>query len=332
MYVKINLLPKSYYEARSARNLCILFAVILLVIIGIGIFWHIQINNQIKDLDKKIEIANGYKKQIDAIEGEISQRQQEVAYYQVRVDAIEGVLDFNKTIPAPFYEVAKWTYEKVQYTSLSITGSQVAIRGRARTINDIARYILNLYKAKDSFNPGTVSLSVDGMGSANPSGMGDNGMPGMPGSMPGMTGGMPGMPGTAPAGPSPAMAGGSQFNAGAIAAPALGGGPTGVPGAADMNGMPGMGIGNNMTLGNNPTGTWINFTVTAQLKKGLPTHRFSLSGSESQNSGMNGYGTGMDGMGMPGGPMGGPMGGSMPGGPMGGPMPGSPTSSPLPGN
>lgn len=327
MYVKINLLPKSYYEAKSARNLCIIFAVILLTIIGVGIFWQIQINNQIRDLDKKIEIANGYKKQIDAIEGEISQRQQEVAYYQVRVDAIEGVLDFNKTIPAPFYEVAKWTYEKVQYTSLSISGSQVAIRGRARTINDIARYILNLYKAKDSFNPGTISLSVDGMGSANPSGMGDNGMPGMPGSM-------PGMPGATPAAPSPAMAGGSQFNAGAIAAPALGGGPAGMPGSPDMNGMPGMGLGDNMTLGNYRSGTWINFTVSAQLKKGLPSHRFSLSGSESQNNGMNSMnGMGMDGMGMPGGPMGGPM----PGGPMGGsmpggPMPGSPTSAPLPGN
>lgn len=318
MYVKINLLPKSYYEAKSARQLCVVFGIIALLLIGAGIFWQMKINQQVKDLEQKIAIANGFKQQIDAIESEISQRQQEVAYYQVRVDAIEGVLDFNKTIPAPFYEVAKWTYEKVQYTSLSISGTNVAIRGRARSLNDIARYILNLYKAKDTFNPGTISLAIDGMGSANPTGM-----PGMPGGMPGMSGGMPGMPG----GPTGPMPGGSQTSAAAIAAPAMGPTPSGMPmGMPGMSGMPGMGDMMNSTLGNSFSGNWINFTVSAQLKKGLPTHAFSL---QSGNSGAtNNMGYGMDGMGMPGGMPGMPGGPGMSAGMPG--MPGGPTG-PMPG-
>lgn len=330
MYVKINLLPKSYYEAKSARQLCILFGIIALLLIGAGIFWQMKINQQVKDLEEKIAIANGFKQQIDAIESEIAQRQQEVAYYQVRVDAIEGVLDFNKTIPAPFFEVAKWTYEKVQYTSLSISGTNVAIRGRARSLNDIARYILNLYKAKDTFNPGTISLAIDGMGSSSPTGMPG----GMPGSMPGMSGGMPGMPG-GPAGPMP---GGSQTSAAAIVAPAMGPTPSGVPGGMPgMSDMPGVGDMMNSTLGNSFSGNWINFTVSAQLKKGLPTHSFSL---QSGNSGsVNGMGYGMDGMsgGMPGMPGGPGMTGGMPGMPgdpgMTGGMPGMPggPTGPMPG-
>ena len=317
MYVKINLLPKSYYEAKQAKQLIVLFAVIFAVVIAAGIFWQIQINKQVKELEEKISIAQGFKSQIDQIEGEIAQRQQEVAYYQVRVDAINGVLDFNKTIPAPFYEVAKWTYEKVQYTSLSIAGTNVSIRGRARSLNDIARYILNLYKATDTFNAGSISLAVDGMGSSNPTGM--------PGDMPGMGG----------SGPMPGMPGGSQMSAAAIAGPALSG-PTPDAGMPGMGGMPGMpGMGDSATLGNSNSRTWINFTISATLKKGLPTHSFSLGG---QQAGGNGMGmNGMPGMpGMPGDP--GMMGsGPMPGGPGmpgSGPMPGGPstvTQGPPPG-
>ena len=337
MYVKINLLPKSYYETKAAKGLIWLFAAILIAMIIGGIFWKIAIDKQIAEVQNKIDIANGYKSQIDAINQEITNRQNEVAYYQIRVDAIQKVLDFNKTIHEPFDEVARWTYEKVQYTSLTINGTSVTIRGRARSLNDIARYILNLYQASDTFNPGTITLTVDGMGSGTGSSTtmgGPGGMPGSPSGMPGAPAGatgMPGAPGGMPgaAGATPPMAGGAGMSPSAIAAPATSapttsamtgrpngapgaiGAPAGMPGGAGMPGMPGGVSGMpGVTIGNSSSSTWINFTVSATLKKALSSPGFSLTPVSQDASGMGmgagmGMGTGMGmgpgmGAGMPG--------------------------------
>ena len=335
MYVKINLLPKSYYETKAAKGLIWLFAAILIAMIIGGIFWKIQIDKQIAEVQQKIDVANGYKNQIDAINQEISNRQNEVAYYQIRVDAIQKVLDFNKTIHEPFDEVARWTYEKVQYTSLSINGTSVTIRGRARSLNDVARYILNLYQATDTFNPGSITLTVDGMGSGTGASGAMGGRPGMPGAPSGMSG-APGAPGAMPGGPSAmpgapagapgAMPGGSGMSPAAIAAPAtsapttsamtgapvnrpgMPGAPGAMPGAmgagmpGGISGMPGA------TLGNSSSSTWINFTVSATLKKALTSPGFSLASASQDMSGMGGaMGPGM------GGAMGPGMGAGMPG-------------------
>lgn len=290
MYIKVNLLPKSYYEVKSAKKLVILFALLLVVLLVVSIFWKIKINESTSAIQKKIDIANNYKKQIDAINLEISNRQAEVAYFQIRVDGIKKVLDFNKTIPGPFLEVAKWTYEKVQYTSLGINGSSVTIEARARSLDDIGRYILNLYKASDTFNPGSISLTIDGMGSGGGTGAsGMSGMPGMGGGMPGMSGSssMPGaMPGAMPS-VTPNMTTPS-----AIASPATGGMGIGMPGAMGMGGMSAGTAG----AGSSSAG-WIKFRINATLKNPVTAPTFSLTASTPTTStGMGGMSTGMGGM------------------------------------
>jgi len=283
MYIKINLLPKSYYEVKSAKKLVILFALLLVVLLVVSIFWKIKINESTSQIQKKIDIANNYKKQIDAINLEISNRQAEVAYFQIRVDGIKKVLDFNKTIPGPFLEVAKWTYEKVQYTSLGINGSSVTIEARARSLDDIGRYILNLYKASDTFNPGSISLTIDGMGSGG--GTSASGMSGMPG-MGGMPSGMPGMGGSSMPGAMPNMTTPS-----AIASPATGG--MGMPGAMGMGGMSAGTAGVSAS-----SAGWIKFKINATLKNSVTAPTFSLTASApAASTGMGGMSSGM---GMPG--------------------------------
>ena len=287
MYIKINLLPKSYYEVKSAKKLVVLFALLLVVLLVVSIFWKIKINESTSQIQKKIDIANNYKKQIDAINLEISNRQAEVAYFQIRVDGIKKVLDFNKTIPGPFLEVAKWTYEKVQYTSLGINGSSVTIEARARSLDDIGRYILNLYKASDTFNPGSISLTIDGMGSGG--GTSASGMSGMPG-MGGMPSGMPSMGGSSMPG---AMSTPNMTTPSAIASPATGGMGMGMPGAMGMGGMSAGTAGASAS-----SAGWIKFKINATLKNSVTAPTFSLTASApAASTGMGGMSSGM---GMPG--------------------------------
>lgn len=287
MYIKINLLPKSYYEVKSAKKLVVLFALLLVVLLVVSIFWKIKINESTSQIQKKIDIANNYKKQIDAINLEISNRQAEVAYFQIRVDGIKKVLDFNKTIPGPFLEVAKWTYEKVQYTSLGINGPSVTIEARARSLDDIGRYILNLYKASDTFNPGSISLTIDGMGSGG--GTSASGMSGMPG-MGGMPSGMPSMGGSSMPG---AMSTPNMTTPSAIASPATGGMGMGMPGAMGMGGMSAGTAGASAS-----SAGWIKFKINATLKNSVTAPTFSLTASApAASTGMGGMSSGM---GMPG--------------------------------
>lgn len=282
MYVKINLLPKSYYEKKSAKILSVILFVVLVAVVG-GLFFYKMnvIDTKIDGLNKKIAYAQNIKKQVDGLNAEVEQRKADVAYYTKRVDFMNDVLRFNKSIPRIFEDVAMWTYDKVQYQSLGTDGSSVTIRGRSRSLDDIGRYILNLYQAQNIFT--SVTLSIDGLGGG--SGGGRMGMPGMPG----MSGGMPGMPGM-----SPSMPG----------APGMG-----MPGGASrMPGMPGMGMpgmGGSMVAGSSVSsmnsGGWINFTINASLRNPISAPQWSEGASGGMGSGMGMRGMpGTPGMGMPG--------------------------------
>ena len=298
MYVKINLLPKSYYEKRAAKILSAFLLVVFVAVVGGLFFYKIKfIDKEINELNQKIAYAQDIKQKVDALNAEVEQRKADVAYYTKRVDFMKSVLRFNKSIPKIFEDVAKWTYEKVQYQSLNTDGSSVTIRGRSRSLDDVGRYILNLYKAQSVFN--SVTLSVDGFGGS--SGVGRMGMPGgMSSPMPGRAPGMPGMssPGGMPGSMSPPM------SVGAPGMPSPGGMPGSMsPMPGGISRMPGMSGNQGSTFAS--SGGWINFTINASLRNPISAPQWSdggtTQGGGNMNYGMPGYG--MPGMsaGMPGG-------------------------------
>ena len=289
MYVKINLLPKSYYEKRSAKILSAFLLVVLVAVVGGLFFYKINfIDTEIDDLNQKIAYAQDIKQKVDALNAEVEQKKADVAYYTKRVDFMKSVLRFNKSIPRIFEDVATWTYEKVQYQTLGTDGSSVTIRGRARSLDDVGRYILNLYKAQSVFN--SVTLSIDGFGGG--SGAGRMGMPGgISSPMPGITPGMP-SPGGMPGGMSSPMPGGMP------GMPSPGGMPGGMssPMPGRTPGMPGMsGMSNNLGSTFATSGGWINFTINASLRNPISAPQWSdgVASSGSMNYGMSGMPGGM---------------------------------------
>lgn len=289
MYIKINLLPKSYYEKKAAQQLMALLLVILVLVVA-GLFYYKMkvIDVEIADLNKKIEYANDIKAKVESLNAEVEARRAEVAYYTKRVDFMKSVLRFNNSIPSIFQDVAVWTYEKVQYTSISTDGSSVTISARARSLDDIGRYILNLYKAQGVF--ANINLSIDGFGSSSGSGMGG----GMMSSMPGMGTGMGSMPGM---GASPMMgSGASPSMPGMGASPMMTGTPGGMAGGrSSMPGMPSMGgmtggAGSGGSISANGIGIngWINFTINASLEHVIvaPVWSDDAPASSTTNTGM----------------------------------------------
>lgn len=229
-------------------------------------------------------------KRVEALEAEVATAQAKIPPVKAKTQYITDVLTYNEKLPALYEEVTKYTYNRIEYRSMSASGQSMQISAHARTIGDCGRYLLNMYRAGHIFS--SVSISAIPGWPAGSSGGGGGGMPGgMMGGMPGMGGGMPGMP-------------------------AMGGMPGGMPGMPAMGGgMPG-GISGG-TASRSTISRGFDFTVTCALVEpiGAPTYNPN-AGAETTGGtagGMAGV-PGMPGPGMM------PGGGGMPGPGM---MPGS---------
>lgn len=268
--MKINLLPRSINERKVVKNVAITFGVLVVAVILIGVLYTQMVmipkvqsmESEAQRVETLEQVVMGIEKERDGWKGKIPPIKQ-------KLDFIKGVLDYNLKYPRLYEEVAKWTYEKVAYTGLTCDGTQMAMSARAKSLDDLGRFLLNMYRATDLFTEVTIS-GVPGYGAAGaqPS---FGGAPGMGMEMPGM------MP---PPMPMPGM-GMSE------------GGPLG----ANMSGMGAITVGAIRTAGPR----YIEFSVNCKLKTPITAPAFA--GAAAPGAAGAPVSPGMPGPGpMPGGP------------------------------
>jgi len=238
--IKINLLPKSINEKKIVKNTAIAFGVLIVAIIAIGIaYTQMVLVPQVQAEELLATQTEALKKEVEGIESETKAIQDQTAPIKTKLTFINSVLDYNTKYPKLYEEIAKWTYEKIMLTGLTCDGTQVAMSARARSLDDLGRYLLNMYRATDLFTEVTIT-----------------GVPGYPSG--GTTTGMP-APEIAPGfGPQANLAGMSAVTAGVmsgpvskyinftvncklktpITAPVFAGGAAGAAGAAGAPGAP----------------------------------------------------------------------------------------------
>lgn len=180
--IKINLLPRIINEKKAVRNTAILFGVLLVATIAAGMTYNSRLHAAVMDMEQQASAAEAWKQRVEAIKTETTNVQGQTKPIQQKVDFITAVLDYNGKYPKLFEEIAKWTYEKVQYTSMQSDGKVVRMQMRVKTLDDLGRYLLNMYRATDLFTSVTISslpgYPRDGSaGAPSPSGMP---MPGIP--------------------------------------------------------------------------------------------------------------------------------------------------------
>jgi Tfp pilus assembly protein PilN len=156
--IKINLLPKSIYERMVVRNMAILFGVLVVAVIVIAIVYtRLFLVPMVQAKEQDAAAAEDLERQVVAIEKERDEWKAKLPPIQQKLDFIKNVLDYNKKYPKLFEDVAKWTYEKVAYTAMSSDGAQITMTARASSLDDIGRFLLNMYRATDLFTEVTIS-------------------------------------------------------------------------------------------------------------------------------------------------------------------------------
>lgn len=156
--IKINLLPKSINERKIVKNTAILFGVLVVAVVAIGILYtQVFLVKQVADMQAKADYAEDLRQEVDDIESKTAGIKKDTEPINTKLNFIMGVLEYNQKFPKLYEDIAKWTYEKISYTSMVCNGMDVTMTAQARSLDDLGRFLLNMYQARDLFSQVTIS-------------------------------------------------------------------------------------------------------------------------------------------------------------------------------
>ncbi len=149
--IKINLLPKTLNEKAALRNTAILFGAILLALLAAGIGYSLKLQADVERQQALAAETEAYEQRVKAIQDQTAQLLASVGPIQEKLKFINEVLKYNLKYPKLYEDVAKWTYEKTVLDAIQSDGQTVTLQGRVKSLDDLGRYLLNMYAATDLF-------------------------------------------------------------------------------------------------------------------------------------------------------------------------------------
>jgi hypothetical protein len=164
--IKINLLPKTINEKAILRNTAVAFGAALLAILVGGFIYSNLLQAQVVDMEQQATNAEAWKARVESIQTQARNTASSVDPMQKKLDFINSILAYNVKFPELFAQVSKWTYEKVSYTSMNSDGTKVDMTARVTNLDDLGRFLLNMYRATDVFTS-VVITNVQGGGLAS---------------------------------------------------------------------------------------------------------------------------------------------------------------------
>ncbi len=173
--IKINLLPKSIGQSTLSQITAGILTVFLLLVVGglLG-YYHMVMVPRTDDMEKQADAAVELKTRVQGIQAEAAAQTDLIAPIKDKINFVDDVVKYNRKYPELFEKVARWTYDQVVYSSMSTSGGTLTMNARAQSLEDLGRYLLNMYRATDLFTsvsisnvpsyPGRSSLPNNGRG------------------------------------------------------------------------------------------------------------------------------------------------------------------------
>lgn len=162
--IKINLLPKTLNQKAVLRNTALLFGALLLVLLAAGIGYSFKLQGDVNREEALAAETEAYEQRVKAIQQQTAQILAAIQPMQAKLDFINNVLKYNLEFPKLYEQVATWTYDKAVLSGLQSDGTNVTLRARVKNLDDLGRYMLNMYRATDLFTEVRVT-EASGFGS-----------------------------------------------------------------------------------------------------------------------------------------------------------------------
>ncbi len=157
--IKINLLPKTINEKRIIRSIAILMGVIFVAVVAAGLTFNMKLTAKSDDMEKQATDAEARKTHVDGINSETQSVVAKTKPIKTKTDFINDVLEYNVKVAELYEQITRWAYEKVEYRSLQFNGTNVRMQARVKSLDDLGRYLLNMYRATDLFT----QVTIDGV-------------------------------------------------------------------------------------------------------------------------------------------------------------------------
>ncbi|MGI6294898.1 MAG: PilN domain-containing protein [Armatimonadota bacterium] len=168
--IKINLLPRTINEKAVVRNTAIMFGGLIVLVALVGVLYtQLFLIPQVRAEEDLATQTEALEQEVLGIEKEVAEwRTNKIPPVQKKLTFINDVIAYNQKYPQLYEEIAKWTYEKISYVALASNGTEVNMVARAKNLEDLGRFLLNMYRAQDLFTEVAIS-GVPGypMGSAD---------------------------------------------------------------------------------------------------------------------------------------------------------------------
>lgn len=159
--IKINLLPKTINQKAILRNTAIGFGVGLIAVVAGGFLFASKLDGDIAAMKQQLQYAEEGKARVEQLNKQADNLTATADPMQKKLDFIKAVLQYNLKYPELYAEVTKWTYEKVEYVSMTSDGTTVSMNARVKKLDDLGRFMMNMYRATDLFDSVSIT-SVQG--------------------------------------------------------------------------------------------------------------------------------------------------------------------------
>jgi len=163
--IKINLLPKTINQKAILRNTALLFAFIFAVLVAGGMAYGFKLRGDVQQMEQLATETEALQKKVEGLRAQAKAKRDSIDPIKKKLKFIDEVLKHNQKYPALYEQIARWTYEKVSYASLQCDGKQVTMQARVKSLDDLGRYLLNMYQASDLFTEVKIS-GIPGYGAA----------------------------------------------------------------------------------------------------------------------------------------------------------------------
>ncbi len=156
--LRINLLP-AYIAERKKRIAAIagasgLFAAVLAGSLFMWFTAKTAADNRETEADEQETLANA----VTATKAETARIRSAIQPLQDKVDYVEAARFYNGWRQKIFRRAAQYTYNNVEYNSMSVTGNTLTMNGYATSVGDVGRYYITMFG-----NPDITALSISGV-------------------------------------------------------------------------------------------------------------------------------------------------------------------------
>lgn len=148
--LRINLLPAYIAQRRRVRNAIIGMIALFLLATGGSLFYQFgMLQPEVTRLEQEANDMQAQADQVTAYASQTAQIRQKVQPLKEKVQFVESIRYHNRIRQKIFRNVAKYTYNEVEYDSMSVNSNTLQVNGYVRQLADIGRFYITLFGNPD---------------------------------------------------------------------------------------------------------------------------------------------------------------------------------------